>query len=103
MCHVCPRVFCAYFVFMTGDCLHLINWRLSFNCFQCIEHVIELREIKQSVTKSSHCLGNALRLLHNISSTSIATWARMYSRTVITVFGQKAQNHESSKQPEIGV
>ncbi len=40
---------------------------------------------------------------HNIRSTSIATWACMYSRTVITVFGQKAQNHESSKQLEIGV
>ncbi len=41
-------------------------------------------------------------MLHNISSTSIATWARMYSRAVIMVFGQKAQNHESSKQLEIG-
>ncbi len=40
---------------------------------------------------------------HNIRSTSIATWARMYSRTVITVFGQKNQNHESLKQLEIGV
>ena len=40
---------------------------------------------------------------HNIRSTSIATWARMFSRTIITVFGNKAQNHESTKQLEIGV
>ena len=41
---------------------------------------------------------------HNIrSTTSIATWARMYSCTVITVFAQKAQNHESSKELEIGI
>ncbi len=40
---------------------------------------------------------------HSIKSTSIATWARMYSRTVITECGQKAQNYESSKQLEIGV
>ena len=44
-----------------------------------------------------------VRGTHNIRSTSIATWARMYLSTVITVFGQKALNHESSKQLQIGV
>ncbi len=38
-----------------------------------------------------------------LAITSIATRAHMYSRTVITVFCQKAQNHEISKRLEIRV
>ncbi len=56
------------------------------NCLSCREALYSLKGCAQ-----------------NIRSTSIATCARMYSRTVITVFGQKAKNHESSKQLKIGV
>ncbi len=61
-------------------------------------------QVRSVLGSRQHCYRKAVnRCNHNIRSTTIAaTWARMYSCTVITVFCQKPPKNESSKQVEIG-
>ena len=52
--------------------------------------VVALNALVAAVPENIAGMSFESSLMHNIKSTSIATWALMYSRSVITVFGQKA-------------
>ena len=66
---------------------------------------VAVKRIKLQLVKSTHQVNAFFQMRgceiegenHNIRSTSIATWACMYLRTVITLFGQKSKIMKAQK------